>query len=96
MIWIKPAVDKAFRDLGLTEWHDDLDELNKRFEMGKATELEFIQGFQKHLPNASIEDIRKAWNAVLGDFPLKRLEFLQSLKGKYRYVFIDQYGYDSH
>ncbi|HQV35313.1 MAG TPA: HAD family phosphatase [Flavobacterium sp.] len=80
----KAAVDKAFRDLGLTEWHADLDELNKRFEVGKATELEFIQGFQKHLPNASIEDIRKAWNAVLGDFPLKRLEFLQSLKGKYR------------
>lgn len=76
--------EKAFRDLGLNEWHEDLDELNKRFEIGKVTELEFIQGFQKHLPNASIEDIRTAWNTVLGDFPLERLEFLQSLKGKYR------------
>lgn len=76
--------EKAFRDLGLTEWHDDLDELNKRFEIGKATELEFIQGFQKYLPQASIDEIRAAWNTVLGDFPLERLEFLQSLKGKYR------------
>lgn len=78
------GLEKAFRDLGLTEWHDDLDELNKRFEIGKATELEFIQGFQKYLPQASIDEIRKAWNTVLGDFPLERLEFLQSLKGKYR------------
>jgi glucose-1-phosphatase len=76
--------EKAFRNLGLTEWHADLDELNKRFEIGKATELEFIQGFQKYLPQASIDEIRKAWNTVLGDFPLERLEFLQSLKGKYR------------
>lgn len=80
----KPGVDQAFRKLGLKEWYADLDELNKRFEIGKATELEFIQGFQKHLPNATIDDIRKAWNAVLGDFPEYRLEFLQSLKGKYR------------
>lgn len=80
----KPGVEKAFRNLGLTEWHADLDELNKRFEIGEVTELEFIEGFQKHLPNASIDEIRKAWNAVLGDFPEYRLEFLQSLKGKYR------------
>lgn len=80
----KPGVEKAFRNLGLTEWHADLDELNKRFEIGDATELEFIEGFQKHLPNASIDEIRKAWNAVLGNFPEYRLDFLQSLKGKYR------------
>lgn len=80
----KPGIDKAFRELGLTEWHNDLNELNQLFEIGKISELEFIEGFQKHLPNASIEDIRKAWNKVLGDFPEYRLDFLQSLKGKYR------------
>jgi len=78
------AVDKAFRNLGLKEWHADLDEIHQRFEIGKASEVEFIQGFQKHLPNATVEEIRAAWNSVLGDFPLVRLEFLQSLKGKYR------------
>jgi len=80
----KPAVEKSFRKLGLKEWHADLDQLNKRFEVGKCSEIEFIEGFQKHLPNASIDEIRKAWNSVLGNFPLHRLEFLQSLKGKYR------------
>lgn len=80
----KPALEKSFRDLGLKEWHADLDQLNKRFEVGKSSEIEFLQGFQKHLPTVSLEDIRKAWNTVLGNFPLHRLEFLQSLKGKYR------------
>jgi len=80
----KEAVDKAFRALGLKEWTTDLDDLNKKFEIGKISELEFIEGFQKHLPNASIDEIRAAWNAVLGEFPLYRLEFLQNLKGKYR------------
>jgi len=80
----KEAVAKAFKELGLKEWSQDLDELNAKFEIGKISEIEFIEGFQKHLPNASIDEIRAAWNAVLGEFPLYRLEFLQNLKGKYR------------
>ena len=36
------------------------------------------------MPNASIDEILVAWNAVLLDFPLHRLEFLQKLSKKYR------------
>ncbi|MNT05649.1 Alpha-D-glucose-1-phosphate phosphatase YihX [compost metagenome] len=36
------------------------------------------------MPNASKEDILRAWNAVLADFPFYRLEFLQELSKKYR------------
>ncbi len=50
----------------------------------KFPNFQFINGFQKHLPNASIEDIRSAWNTILLDFPLYRLEFLQLLSKKYR------------
>jgi putative hydrolase of the HAD superfamily len=80
----KQAIDSEFRKLGLTAWHDDLDTLNKKYEIGKIDELEFIQGFQKHLPNADLTEIRAAWNSILGDFPLKRLEFLQMIASKYR------------
>ncbi len=80
----KEAVDKAFRDLGLMEWSTSLQRLNTDFEMGKMSELEFLEGIQKHIPQASLVDIRTAWNSILGEFPLYRLEFLQSLKGKYR------------
>ena len=80
----KQAIDSEFRKLGLTAWHDDLDALNKKYEIGKIDELEFMQGFQKHLPNADLSEIRAAWNSILGDFPLYRLEFLQMIASKNR------------
>ncbi|CAM3857434.1 HAD-IA family hydrolase [Flavobacterium cucumis] len=80
----KQAIDSEFRKLGLTAWHDDLDVLNKKYEIGKIDEYEFMLGFQKYLPNAELTEIRAAWNSILGDFPLKRLEFLQMIASKYR------------
>lgn len=75
----------AFQKLGLNElWTDDLMAQNDRFEKGQITEQEFLESFQKELPNASLLDIRAAWNTIIGDFPLERLEFLQMLSGKYR------------
>jgi FMN phosphatase YigB (HAD superfamily) len=80
----KQAIDTEFRKLGLTAWHEDLDALNKKYELGKIDELEFMSGFQKHLPDADLISIRSAWNSILGDFPLYRLEFLQMISSKYR------------
>ena len=82
----KEAPIIEFEKLGLQNWPDDLKELNTEFEKGKISELEFINGFQKHLPNASIDEIRYAWNSIIPDspMPLYRLEFLQLLSTKYR------------
>ncbi|WP_333695214.1 HAD family hydrolase [Flavobacterium sp.] len=80
----KNAIDASFRNLGLSEWNSKLQKLNAAFEIGKISELEFLEGIQTQIPHASLEEIRTAWNSILGDFPLYRLEFLQSLKGKYR------------
>src|SRR5688500_2040805 len=80
----KEAVENAFRELGLAGPHPELEELNHQYEVGQISELQFLEGFQKHIPNADILDIRKAWNTVIGEFPLERLEFLQMLSGKYR------------
>ena len=73
-----------FKKLGLEYRNEVLLEKNDLFEKGKISELEFIESFQKYIPSASIDDIRKAWNKIIGDFPLYRLEFLQMLVGKYR------------
>jgi FMN phosphatase YigB (HAD superfamily) len=80
----KQATVDGLRNLGLTEWNDDLNQLNIQFETGQITRNNFIEGIQKHIPNASKEEILKAWNAILLDFPLYRLEFLQMLSKKYR------------
>lgn len=80
----KEASIEAFNELGLHAPNEELLEMNDLFEKGKITELQFIETFQKYIPNATIGDVRKAWNKVIGDFPLHRLEFLQMLSGKYR------------
>ncbi|PWB26162.1 HAD family hydrolase [Flavobacterium sp. HTF] len=80
----KQATISGLQKLGMKEWNSELDRLNLLFEVGEISHDDFLAGFQKQLPNASKEDILDAWNAVLADFPLYRLEFLQMLSGKYR------------
>ncbi|RZK09543.1 MAG: HAD family phosphatase [Flavobacterium sp.] len=80
----KDAMKNAFHTLKLEEWNEDMRKLNKIFEVGKISETEFLSGMQKHIPNASLETIKENWNTILMDFPLDRLEFLQSLSQKYR------------
>ncbi|SHL95427.1 HAD family hydrolase [Flavobacterium xanthum] len=80
----KQASVTAFKNLGLTEWNDDLEQLNLQFETGKISREDFLFGIQKYIPTASIKQITTAWNAILLDFPLYRLEFLQMLSQKYR------------
>jgi glucose-1-phosphatase len=80
----KNASLEALKKLGLPSWTDELEELNQQFERGKVTEVQFMIGLKKMIPNASIDDLRTAWNAVLLDFPLYRLEFLQHLSLNYR------------
>jgi FMN phosphatase YigB (HAD superfamily) len=80
----KEATISGLKKLGMTEWNSELDRLNLLFETGDISHEDFLKGFQEQLPNASIEEILEAWNAVLLDFPLYRLEFLQMLSKKYR------------
>ncbi|MFV8375290.1 HAD family hydrolase [Flavobacterium sp. LB1P62] len=80
----KQATMDALYQLGLQEWNEDLDHLNIQFETGQISREKFLLGIQKHVPNASINEILEAWNAILLDFPLYRLEFLQMLSKKYR------------
>jgi len=80
----KEATIEEFKKLGLEGPNEELVAMNDLFERGKISEQEFIEGFQKYIPNADVHEIRKAWNSVIGEFPLYRLEFLQMLSNKYR------------
>jgi len=75
---------EEFKKLGLHGPNEDLLNHNDLFEKGKISEIQFIDSFLKYIPDAPIEQIVKAWNSVIGDFPLYRLEFLQLLSTKYR------------
>jgi putative hydrolase of the HAD superfamily len=78
------AKTAALAALGLTDWNSDLEKLERKFEIGAITPTTFIKELQHHTNNASETEIIEAWNASIGDFPLKRLEFLQKLSASYR------------
>ncbi|RXR22465.1 HAD family hydrolase [Flavobacterium stagni] len=80
----KEAQIEAFKKLGLDGPKDDLIAQNDLFEKGKISEQEFLESFHNYIPNATLLEIRDAWNSIIGEFPLERLEFLQMLSGKYR------------
>lgn len=80
----KQATVDALQSLGLSEWNEDLNQLSIQFETGQIQREEFIAGIQKYIPHASADEIVTAWSAILNDFPLYRLEFLQMLSTKYR------------
>lgn len=74
----------ALQALGLKAWNEELEKLERKLETGKIKEEGFLKGIQEHIPNAALTDIKAAWNKGIGEFPLRRLEFLQKLSQNYR------------
>jgi len=78
-------VASRFAALGLYEWNAEMRDANQRFEIGKINEEDYLGTLAQFAhPGTSIPEVRDAWNTILGDFPLYRLEFLQMLSTKYR------------
>jgi epoxide hydrolase-like predicted phosphatase len=61
------------------------EEVYSRFEKGEMSPGEFRQmlrtGLNDHAPD---EQLDQAWNLIIGEIPPHRIEFLESLKPKYR------------
>ncbi len=80
----------AFQKLGIPNF-DELytqakqEHLFDDYESGKIDSNEFLTRLSEHFNvSRSREEIINAWNAMLLDLPQERLEFLSSLKKKYR------------
>ncbi|RPD38506.1 HAD family hydrolase [Chitinophaga barathri] len=80
---------QAFKDLGA----QNFDELYNQFhanslfedlETGRVTNGDFLASIKEHLPEGTTdEQIVHAWNAMLLDFPVARLQLLQQLRNHY-------------
>lgn len=81
---------RAFTDLGVKNFEKlysqaQQDKLFDQFETGKISPAMFRFRLKKYLPEKiSDYEIKKAWCAMLLNFPHERLEFLIKLKNKYR------------
>ncbi len=86
--------NQAFNNLGVDRFEtmfnqhhsNDLFEL---LETGKLSPAEFYDAFRKESQtDLSNDQIQKAWNALLLDFPTERIEWLNDIKNRYNiYLF---------
>jgi putative hydrolase of the HAD superfamily len=59
-------------------------ELFDKLETGKISEKEFVNTLLEYTsPGTSYSDVLDAWNSILLDFPLRRLQILQQLQLHY-------------
>jgi len=78
--------EQAFIEAGIRNFADLYGQLQQsalfdKWETGQITRQEFIKALQQASANTISEDqILTAWNAMLLDFPLRRLQILQQLR----------------
>lgn len=78
--------EQAFVDLGLTDFGRLYSQLQQtdlfdRFETGRISGAEFVQELKASTGlRATDEQVIAAWNAMLLDLPLRRLQILQQLQ----------------
>lgn len=80
----------AFKELGLTDFDTAYSQLQQtelfdRFETGHVSSFHFINRLLDQLPQGNNGNrVVHAWNAMIGDFPKERLEWLSEIGKKYR------------
>jgi putative hydrolase of the HAD superfamily len=82
--------ERAFIELGISQFPDMftqhlVNDLFEQLETGKVSPEEFYQNFRV-ATNSSLTDnqIKTAWNAMLLDFPVERLAWLENIGKKYK------------
>ncbi len=84
-----PKTEHAFKTLGVPNWSEFYTQstasaLFEKLETGKITPEEFYEGFRKESGvDLTDEQIRDAWNAMLGTFAPERLEWLERIRKQY-------------
>ena len=81
--------EKAFTSLGVANWSQFYSQstastLFENLETGKISPEQFYEGFRKESGvKLTDEQIRDAWNAMLGVFPVERLKWLKEVRKRY-------------
>ena len=57
-------------------------------EIGKITAEQFLNNLQELTDNATIPEVKDAWNSMLLDFPENRLDLLNTLKNEYKLILL--------
>ncbi len=84
------ATERAFEAFGITDFKQRFSQLAQNtffddWETGRISRETFINGLQDTSGDTRLtkEQVIEAWNAMLLDFPIRRLQLLQQLRGHY-------------
>lgn len=92
----KKGFAKALKKLNIFETDVEVKSILDNYEIGVISTNEFLEFFNKKV-GVSSEDLKNAWNSILVDFPLRRLDFLKELVATKKYrVFLLSNTNDMH
>ena len=78
----KTATFREMQKFGLNSITPELDSLCKNYEKGLISSTLFLSETSAIFPKASKQELTKAWNAILLDFPSHRLNYVESIASK--------------
>ena len=81
----KPATARIMEKYGFEQITPEMDFLFKNYEKGLITTSHFIDKTSELFPTASETDLIHAWNAILLDFPMERLQYIENIVSENRY-----------
>lgn len=73
------AMHNALNLFNIRAFEEDMLNTNMLYEVGAISTAQFIEFYINKFPNLNEEQIIDAWNFIIKDFPLYRLEFIQKL-----------------
>jgi len=76
------------KKLGVTSFTEKMLQFNIQYETGQINTETFISSYLELFPNQSGEQLSAAWNAIILDFPVYRLEFIEKLSKSKEYQLI--------
>ncbi len=84
----KQATFHELKKLGITTFTEEMLGMNKLYETGKISSLEFVSYYQQVFPQTNQRQLEVAWNAIILDFPEHRLQFIEELAMSNKYQLI--------
>lgn len=85
---LEGAINNSLKILKLKKIPEEVTAVNSLYEQGLISTEEFIAFYTENFRHLSSEEIIDAWNFMLKDFPINRLEFLINLKKTSNYKLI--------
>ena len=75
----KDATLIELQKLGITSFTEEMLQINIQYEIGKINTETFLASYLEIFPEHTNEQLSRAWNAIILDFPEYRLNFIEAL-----------------